>query len=505
MQGYWTRPLSGVPGSVCLRGSTRGARVMVGPMPSIPTVQGPVPGPARISLESYDLASIGYMQEEFFLSGVATAYELVGGRRPDGRCDVTPGSTAEYATRIVVRRPTESGRFNGVAVVEWFNVSNGFDVGPDWLSLHRHLVRDGFAWVGVSAQFIGVEGGAAAMGAESLFGANQHLKGADPSRYGTLAHPGDQFSFDIFSQAGRAVRQPTEAGVLGPLEVAHLLATGQSQSAGYLVTYINAIDPMAQVYDGYLVHGRGPVGVPLDGARRRPTETSGELIRGDVRVPVLTLQSETDALFGAAARTPDHERFRLWEVAGSAHLDTYTMSAAPADSGSLDIETLAALLAVERPAGLPTNVPVNSGPQYHYVGQAAVEHLHRWVRDGRPPPEAPRLEIESGPAVFRVDEHGNARGGVRTPWVDVPTALLSGFGQDGDGTLASLLGSTRPFSARRLAELYPGGQDDYMVKFVDARERAEAAGFLLAADGPEIDALAALGYRSSGTTELATP
>src|SRR3546814_10058438 len=40
--------------------------------------------------------------------------------------------------------------------------------------------------------------------------------------------------------------------------------------------------------------------------------------------------------------------------------------------------------------------------------------------------------------------HGNARGGVRSPWVDVPTAQLSGLGQDGPGLLR-LFGSTQPF------------------------------------------------------------
>ncbi len=66
------------------------------------------------------------------------------------------------------------------------------------------------------------------------------LKESDPGRYGALHHPGDAFSFDIFSQAARAVR---DGGVLGPLPVECLLATGQSQSAIHLVSYVNAVAP----------------------------------------------------------------------------------------------------------------------------------------------------------------------------------------------------------------------------------------------------------------------
>jgi len=43
-------------------------------------------------------------------------------------------------------------------IVEWLNVSGGVDAAPDWIQGHVELIRDGFAWIGVSAQFVGVEG-----------------------------------------------------------------------------------------------------------------------------------------------------------------------------------------------------------------------------------------------------------------------------------------------------------------------------------------------------------
>ena len=64
---------------------------------------------------------------------------------------------AQYTTRAVVMRPIDPHRFNGTVVVEWLNVSGGADAGPDWILAHNELIREGFAWVGVSAQKVGVD------------------------------------------------------------------------------------------------------------------------------------------------------------------------------------------------------------------------------------------------------------------------------------------------------------------------------------------------------------
>src|SRR5262249_13193907 len=91
-----------------------------------------------------------------------------------------------------------------------------------------------------------------------------------------------------------------------------------------------------------------------------------------------------------------------------------------------------------------------------------------------------------------VDESGVALGGVRTPWVDAPTSVLSGLGQPGDMT--NLFGTTRRFDDRTLGARYPGGRDDYVRQFGDATRAAVDAGFLLVADAPEIEALGALSW-----------
>jgi len=459
-----------------------------------------IPGIAPDLMGDFDIAALGYDETEFLFAGRARSFELRGERGEDGKWDVTPAAQADFRTRFLVRRPSDPTRFSGTVVVEWNNVSAGIDGSPDWILFHRHLAAQGHAWVGVSAQKVGVDGNGFVEGI--------HLKLLAPERYETLAHPGDAWSFDIFSQVAGLLRQPGEQSPLGGVQPQHVLAAGESQSAACLVTYINAIDPLAHVFDGFFVHGRPDLGVTIDGvftptARNlemtevtRVIGDGGERIRDDVRVPVLVFQSETDVILlgGGKADQRDTDRVRVWELAGAAHADSYIVSAGRHDDGSLDGARLAELL---RPTSdLPiwkTGSPINAGPQQHYVGQAALAQLVRWVADGTPPPEAPRLELNAEKTGFRLDARGNALGGIRTPWADVPTAVLSGLGQTGE-VFAMLFGRTEPFDDATLSKLYPGGKAEYLERFEAALDAAIGAGFILGDDRAEILEGAAASY-----------
>jgi hypothetical protein len=442
---------------------------------------------------AFDLASVGYSTHEHFVSGTATSYADAAPRTPDGRWDVAPAGTAEFTTRIVVYRPNNPARGNGTAIVEWLNVTGGLDVPAVWMPTHRHLVRDGYTWVGVSVQQVGIDGNGGVM-------PGLGLRQMAPDRYCALAHPGDAYAFDIFSQVGRALREVL-ADRYG-LHIDRVIATGASQSAFHLTTYVNAIDPRDGVFDAFLLQGRGGAGAPMTGwgavsfgpseeeqAARRARLAGRDQIRTDGRVPVMVVQSETDVLGTLAylpARQPDNPRFRLWEVAGASHCDAYFLSAAALDSGALALDELAALVVDADTSRMRTKLPINSGPQMHFVLQRAVDALDQWVRDGTEPPVAGRLEVDSDHALA-VDDAGVARGGVRTPWVDVPAAIVSGLGQPGDMT--ELFGTTRPIDAAVFATRYPGGRDDYDDQFREAARKAIDGGFLLAADTPEIEAL----------------
>jgi hypothetical protein len=452
-----------------------------------PAITGPIAGPGAPSLDSttFALAPFGYTEEEFFAAGTATGWVNDGALSADGRWSVSPGATASYTTRLLVRRPTARARFNGTVVVEWLNVSGGFDAAPDWTSTHTMLLRDGFAWVGVSAQYVGVSGG-------PPLDRNLHLKAVNPARYGPLVHPGDTWSYDIFSQAGRAVRQSAHV-LLGDLRPRRVIAVGESQSAFRLVTYVDAIHPVARVYDGFLVHSRGGGAAPLSEAPQPAVDAPPLVrIRDDVDVPVLTFQTETDvaAIGFFAARQPDGPNVATWEVAGTAHADTYMMLVGPTDEGPAAADTTH-LPPVRSIFGgtVVCDLPINSGPQ-HYVLSAALRQLARWVRGGRRPRATPPLAVRPGfPPALERDALGNALGGIRTPQVDVPIAALSGIGQP-PGSPCSRFGTTIAFDAATLASLHPT-HASYVRAVGRATKRAIRRGVLLPVDARAIRQAAA--------------
>jgi len=460
----------------------------------------PTEGDAPALIPAYPLERVGYTEQEFLVEGVARSFALTGERTADGRWSVQEGAGAPYVTRILIRRPVDPATFSGTVAVEWNNVSAGMDVSPDWSLLQRELTGRGHIWVGVSAQKAGIDGGGMVEGI--------HLKLLAPDRYGLLKHPGDAWSFDIFSQVGALLRSPS-AAALGVTGMKRLIALGESQSAFFLVTYINAIDPEAQVFDGFFVHGRGASGVSLEGAWASGGQLDEEVgavlravperIRDDTRVPVLVLQSETDVvvLGGGAPAQPDGDHLRLWEMAGASHFDTYLVFAAAQDDGRLAPAAFAELMKPTTSVMFATtDSPINAGPQQHYIAQAALDALVAWAAGGPVPPRAPRLELDADQHLVP-GEHGIARGGIRTPWVDVPVATLSGLGQSGDG-FAILAGRTDPFDRQTLERLYPGGRADYLKRFAASLDPTIAAGFLRPEDRGEILSLAEASYDALG-------
>jgi hypothetical protein len=459
------------------------------PTVALPAVSGPVTGgkgsPTLITA-AVDWPTEGYTVEEYFLDGTATAYTSDVALTGDGAWSVAPQGTAPYTTRIVVYRPAKPKDFDGTVYVEWNNVSAGFDTAPDWGSGHTAVLREGAAWIAVSAQAVGVQGGQTIIGQTAPGG----LRASDPDRYVSLSHPGDSYSYDIYSQAGAVARNTTRPRVLGKLKVKHVISVGESQSAGRLVTYANALQPRDHVYDGFLVHSNVSRAASLSSAPLAsvpaPTPTP---IRSDLDVPVFLLETETDVLRGAyEMRRPDTNRFRIWEIAGASHADFY-QGGGFGDIG--DGKTERTLLDVASAAGGPLGCaePINYGPQYLVLG-AALHHVDRWVAEGVAPPKAQPLAVAPGPPpVVDRDEHGNALGGVRTPLVDVPTARLDGETNAG-GTFCFLYGHTVPFDAATLAALYPHHRD-YVMKFNRATDAAVKAGFLLAADAKNLKAAAA--------------
>ena len=405
---------------------------------------------------------VGYRRSEVFLSGTASAYQVTAPATNDGKDSAVATSTAPYRTRAVVMRPIDPRRFNGTVVVEWLNVSGGADNGPDWTQAHTELIREGFVWVGVSTQKIGVD----------ALKSDQPPTG-DPVRYSSLSHPGDDYSYDIFSQAGQAIRDQART-ILGGLKPEKIIAAGESQSAIRLVSYIDAVHPLVHVFDGFLVHSRA----------------GGPPIRDDLGVPVLTFMTQTDVAFSnGAARQPDTSSYRLWEVAGTSHYDQYGLAIGPADTGDGRAGS-AVLASMQHPTNKPSgpnftcDSPINSWAA-HYVLDAAFHDLNRWVTKGIAPPVAPRFQTTTtNPLVFATDAHGNVLGGIRTPAVDVPVATLTGTPAGGT-SFCFLFGTTVPFTSTQMTALYPSHQA-FVSAWTRATNSARAAGFLLTPDAKEL-------------------
>lgn len=445
-----------------------------GPRPPSATVEGPIAGSLFISATSFPLADVGYEQAEYFVAGTAHNYVARGALGSDGHWQVDAADEAAYKTRIVVHRPIKPGDFNGTVIIEWLNISGGLDAAPDWVMAHNELIRSGYAWVGVSAQKAGIDGGGGVV--------NLSLKTVNSERYGSLVHPGDSFSYDMYSQISRAIRTPGAVDPLGGLKVEHAIAAGESQSAFRLTTYVNAFAAGEELFDGYFIHSRGDGSAPLSQEPQAVANTPARvLVRDDLDVPVMMVQTESDLfLLGSYAdRQPDSDRFRLWEVAGTAHADTYTVAGA-ADRG--DDPSFANIVETASPVPgiISCDKPINSGPQ-HFVVSKAIAALREWIVNGAAPAEAPRLEVDAIGTSYSYDDLGNVLGGIRTPYVDVPIARLSGEGQGGEG-FCFLFGTTALFDDVTLAALYPS-HAAYVNAVNSSVDSAIANGFLLPEDG----------------------
>jgi len=259
------------------------------------------------------------------------------------------------------------------------------------------------------------------------------------------------------------------------------------------------VDAVAEVFDGFLVHSRFGPAAPLTGGSALD-ESRPAPFRDALRVPVLSVITETDLVDGHLlgyhhARRPDNERLRVWEIPGTAHADNYTIRVGFIDNGSVPLaDIVAAYAPTNELMGASLSYCINFAPQHHYVLQAAVASLNRWVRTGEPAPTANPLALTAGDIpVLVLDEHELARGGVRTPWVDVPIARTSGFAPD-ESPMSFLFGSGEMFDDDVVRRLYPGGRGDYLERFTEALDRTIDAGFIVAADRAEILDIAAASF-----------
>jgi hypothetical protein len=413
-----------------------------------PTLEGPIPFSDGLhgrpqTDHTVDMSEYGYVEEEYFVAGTARAAD---------------GSTAEYRTRTIVRRPAERKRFNGTLIVEWNNVTAQHDQTPDWFWARPMVIREGYAYAIVSAQAAG------------FCCAPLSLQAADPIRYGSLSHPGDAYAEDIFSQVVQALRHPLVIDPMAGLKVRRVLAAGHSQSASRLHGYVQNAHPDARVIDGFLIDGGGSKSF-----REAPLS------------PVLHLLEEMS--FTPEDPNQAHN-YRLWEVAGATHADYWVLRQQfDAPERALPQQPKHSKAwgeATDENAGNwgydlePRQLTCAGGggmfPK-RYAVSAALVRLDEWARTGRPAPAVPRVEFTEAGRVAR-DEHGNTLGGLRLPPVDVPVARYV-------ADACWLFGLTLPLDPGTLLRLYPT-HDVFVEKTEAASADALSRGVLLREDAEDI-------------------
>lgn len=435
----------------------RSSRALAASSPAQPKVTGPIRGGTHgWPFGGYfgDLAKRGYVEEEYFIEGDATRFALEGALTPDGKWTVKPAGTAPYKTRILVRRPIDAKAFNGTVLVEWSNVSFGYDVSLcDWEGLY-----DGYAYVMVTAQRVGVHGNP-----DKPMG----LVAWDADRYASLSIPGDSLSYDIFTQAGRAIaprRKKHGVDPLRGLKVRRLIATGASQSGGRLMSYINGIQQREHVFDALMplicAGSTSPFDDTAFNSSSAGVRPAFSRVRDDLKTPVWSMNTESEAVFYQMWRQPDSDRFRYWEVAGASH--------GPRALTQVLFEK------ARRDGVAAAWNPANDSSEVMWLPtfDAALRHVDRWVQGGPPPPSQAPLEIVGG-RIAR-DAFGNAKGGVRLPDLEVPVATYAWQ----DDMRALLGGKTQPFTPERLRSLYPT-HADYVAKVKAAAAAAEKDGVIL--------------------------
>ena len=267
---------------------------------------------------------------------------------------------------MVVRRPSESSRFNGKVIVEWFNVTNNWELDVQWYRSAEYFMRRGYAYVGVGVQRAGING------------TPNGLRAWNPTRYGTVdvsangAITDDSLKWDVFSQVAQAIKSPAGVDPLQGLTGSRtLIATGDSQSSANLAVYINTVHQLDPIYAGFVLGG------PL-----------GTQIREDANTKVLKVASEWDVIaFEGRARQNDSDNLVSWEVAGASHSD-YHNFVVNSPVRFRDVGVVGIL-----PDTTNCVDPARSRVNLYLVFDAAYEAMARWIDTGVRPPSAERIAI----------------------------------------------------------------------------------------------------------------
>jgi hypothetical protein len=445
----------------------------------VPKVTGPLPVTAdsypfmaaNRGTPAFDLSKAGYVEEEFLVNGAANVYDW----KADGELTVkTPN--APYGTRILVRRPSNPGKFSGTVVVELLFPARRFDWSMMWGFSHDYIMEHGDAWVGISLPAVA-----------------DGLKKFNPSRYasvsfanpapgapcGNAAAPASEegLRWDMISQVGALLKSNIPGRPLVGSRVQYLFLTTQGAD---VATYANAIHAKLEngkpVYDGYLPKA-GFNMARISQCATAPAANDPRQIIKNVGAPVIEVAAQGEIIGGTYAYRRDdsdepNDRFRLYEVAAAGHIDKYAYFGFPVQQ-----DQVASVGSAQGSVDWPFNakcepeIPLMDPSLIGYVFNAAFASLDQWVRKGTPAPRAARVELKDAgtpQASVVVDKLGHGLGGVRTPQIEVPDAAYF-TSSPGPGTCREM-GHKSAYDSAKITELY-GNAKAHKAKFNEAVDR----------------------------------
>jgi hypothetical protein len=439
-----------------------------GQTPSLSLLTGPG---WSLNSDAQALDEAGFVEQEYVLSGSASRYRLADPQRDAERVD----GMHPYATRMLVRRPQKPERFNGTVVLEWLNVSAGQDIDFVYAATRELLLRQGYAWVGVSAQRVGVERlvtwNPSRYAALTVSAPQTDPDGGgalDPAIALTGAAGGDVLCWDLFTQAAQTVRREAAALFDGE-NVVCIVAAGESQSAFRLSRYFNSIQPLHAACDGFLLYDRGG---PM-------------ALRTDMAAKVISVGTEFMTAHLGAPSPADNDNQRWWELAGSSHTSLQEIQ----DYVDPQVRRDGAMLLAGQPVGLTEVLVRESGEPEHPLWstvpnadlvKAALQALTRWLDAGVAPACAPRLAVNAQGRLVR-DGEGRVRGGIRYAAYDAPSAINVGVTDTG----CRLAGYHIDLTPQQWRQRY-GGPAAYLASVETIVRTNVAEGLLLAEDGERV-------------------
>lgn len=466
----------------------------------VPVTEASVPFAA--AAEACRFREIGYVEEEYFLTGEANIYRE--GERHTAEVLYTG---APYTTRILVRRPKDPERFSGNVVLEILNSTAGFDIDRMWVNSWPFFTRSGDVYVGITSKGHVVD---TLMKWDRERYAPINWSNPHPEReipegvpisgpFGILPQFEMGLFWDMLTDCAKLLRSDSPENPLRELAPSYLYLTGWSQSGFYIARYLATFhDPKAPLFDGFLSAGSGAGLMALNSYEKagpafgEPGVPAGSMMGAAQPTIAVNTESENRIVNWVGDFDEPGYKFRTYQIAASSH---------DSQNCIIDYYGKAGLDRLKR-IGLDNTFQAVDGElldyPYQFIFSAAFHHLYRWVRDGVPAPHAPKIEtwmaFEASTDAFgsylenRTDAFGNCRGGIRTPAVDYPTGRYASFSTDAQGNVSATFGKVNPFPPEKLRALY-GTLEHYRELVENGADDMIAKGFLLPEDREELVSL----------------